>query len=43
MAKPGYGIKTDGGVVRCVRGCGGSCDPKDVSVCTGCPDGFELS
>lgn len=35
-------MRQDGRCVKCLGSCSGSCDPRNISICLGCADGFQL-
>lgn len=39
----GYALKKDGTCIKCINGCTGSCDPKDVTKCLGCHSNSEMN
>lgn len=38
----GYALTSNGRTVKCLGTCSGSCDPRNIKICTGCINGFQL-
>ncbi len=40
QCKPGNALKLDGTCIKCLKSCSGTCNPKNITQCLSCIDGF---